>query len=288
MRCMLIRTAYAVFGYGSWGNLGAFFLVKGVFFSLFDDFDPINHSLEGRTVKVWPIADVHIGSKECDLDGFKAFLRRVMADDNSYVVLCGDIINNGVKDSLTNVYEETMPPSEQIDLAVELLRPLSEAKKILGVVSGNHERRSAKQVDMCPMYAICCILRIQHLFRQNMAFVRIRFNRGGTRYNSYSMLLTHGKSANGKRRFAYAVEGVDAVITGHTHAGIVEKPARIVMTSKGVKVKSIVSVTATSWLSYGGYGASAMYLPQATSDPQYLELEFTGSHNKEGRIRVGW
>lgn len=269
--------------------MGRFFFVKGVFIQLIDDFVPLTHTIRGRTIKVWPVADVHIGSKECDLDGFKAFLKRVLADPDSYIVLVGDIINNGVKDSLTNVYEELIPPSAQIDVAVELLRPLADAGKILGAVSGNHERRSAKQVDLCPMYTIMCLLRAPHLYRQNMAFVRVRMERDGKTYNRYSLLLTHGKSANGKRRFAYSVEGVDAIVTGHTHAGIVEKPARLIFTEKcTVKIEPLVSVTATSWLSYGGYGAAAMYLPQSTSDPQFLELEFTGSHNKCGKIRVGW
>lgn len=255
---------------------------------MIDDFTPITHTIRGRTVKVWPVADVHIGSKECDIDGFRAFLRAVLNDDDSYIVLVGDIINNGVKDSLTNVYEELYPPSVQIDVAVELLEPLARAGKILGAVGGNHERRSVKQVDLCPMYTIMCMLRIQHLYRSNIAFVRIRLERGGKTYNVYNLLLHHGKSANGKRRFAYAIEGADAYISGHTHQGILEKPARLVWTQRNkIEIRPIVSLTATSWLSYGGY-ASGVYLPVATSDPQYLELEFTGSHNKEGKIRVCW
>lgn len=40
---------------------------------MISDFTPIVHTLEGRTIRVWAVADVHIGAKECDLDGFKAF-----------------------------------------------------------------------------------------------------------------------------------------------------------------------------------------------------------------------
>lgn len=268
--------------------MGAIFLFKGVFAPLLDDFDPITHTIRGRTVKVWPVADVHIGSKECDLDGFKAFLKRVLDDPDSYIVLVGDIINNGIAGSLSNVYEELYPPHTQIDIAYELLSPLADAGRILGAVGGNHERRSVKQVDLCPMYTIMCMLRIPHLYRTNIAFVRIRLERNGKLYHVYNLLLHHGKSANGKRRFAYAIEGVDAFITGHTHQGVIEKPARLVLTQKGnVEVRPLISITATSWLSYGGY-ASGVYLPVATSDPQYLELEFTGSGNKDGKIRVGW
>lgn len=255
---------------------------------MLDDFTPIIHDLGGRTISVWAVADVHVGSKECDLEGFSAFLRRVLNDDDSYIVCCGDLINNGVKDSLTNVYDEVMPPSSQVSKVVELLRPLVDAGKVLGFVGGNHEARSRKSVDLDPGYTICCMLGVPELYRQNMAFVRIRLSNGKAQ-DTYSLLLMHGKSANKKRQFSYSLEGIDALITGHTHDGIVEKPTRLVFTQKGrIEFKTLVSVTATSWLKYGGYGAAAMYAPKATSDPQRLELRFVNSHNAKGKISVSW
>lgn len=253
---------------------------------MLDDFDAIRHDLEPRTIKVWAMADAHIGARECDLDGLRAFVRRVQADPDSYLVLVGDILNNGVKDSLTNVYEETMPPSMQVQAAVDLLRPVSD--RILGVVGGNHERRSAKAVDLDPMYAVCVHLGIQDLYRPNMAFVRVSM-RNGRVQQVYNLLITHGRSAAAKRRFAYSVEGVDAVITGHTHDGLLEKPARICMTGKGnVVVKPLISLTATSWLRYGGYGAANLYAPKSTSDPQHMVLEWANSNNRRCSVRVVW
>lgn len=248
------------------------------------DFDVIIHRLPGRTIRVWAVADVHIGSRECDLEGFSHFLRHLGEDD--YIVLCGDIINNGIKDSLTNVYEETMPPSCQIEKAVELLTPVKD--KILGAVGGNHCARSRRSVDLDPMYSIMLMLQIGHLYRTNFAMLRIILANGNTK-SRYALMLIHGKTENKKRQFAYAVEGVDAIISGHTHNGIVEKPARLVFTSRNnVVVKPLVSLTATSWLSYGGYAAAALYRPAATSCPQCLELEYTASNDREGRIRVVW
>ena len=250
------------------------------------DFEPIIHRLEGRTIKVWAVADVHIGAPECDLDGFEAFLHKVAKDKDSYIVLVGDVISNGMKDSLTNVYEETMPPSLQIEKAVELLSPVKD--KILGAVGGNHEARSRKAVDLDPMYAIMCMMGIQHLYRTNFAMLRVILANGNTK-SRYALMLIHGKTENKKRQFAYAVEGVDAIVSGHTHNGIVEKPARLVFTSRNnVMVKPLVSLTATSWLTYGGYAAAALYKPAATSCPQYMELPFTASNDIEGQIRVVW
>ena len=250
------------------------------------DFDPIIHKLKGRTIRVWAVADVHIGARECDIEGFEAFMHRIAKDKDSYVVLVGDVISNGIRDSLTNVYEETMPPSCQVERAVELLTPVKD--KILGAVGGNHEARSRKAVDLDPMYTIMCMLGINHLYRTNFAFLRIILSNGNTK-SRYALMLIHGKTENKKRQFAYAVEGVDAIISGHTHNGIVEKPARLVFTSRNnVMVKPLVSLTATSWLTYGGYAAAALYRPAATSCPQCLELEYTATNDREGSIRVVW
>ena len=104
---------------------------------MIDDFTPILHTMEGRTIKLYAIGDVHIGAKEADLEGFSSFLRRLESESDSYMVIVGDVLNNGIKDSVTNVYEETMPPSVQVEYAAELLEPVKD--KILGCVGGNHE-----------------------------------------------------------------------------------------------------------------------------------------------------
>lgn len=256
---------------------------------MLDDFTPIIHRLEGRTIKVWAVADVHIGARESDIDGFAAFLKRVERDPDSYIVLVGDIVNNGIKDSVTNVYHETMPPSAQIERAVELLAPVK--GRILGAVGGNHERRTTKAVDLDIMHTIMVLLGIGDLYRPNMAFVRVFMESASGAKANYSLLLTHGASDTKRKQFGYTVEGVDAIITAHTHNGDVSRPARICLTSKNrVVVKPLISLVATSWLGYGGYAARGMLKPAATSCPQCLELVFTNSNAKgcEGSIRVIW
>lgn len=228
---------------------------------------------------------MHIGAKEADIDGFKAFLKRIEQDEDSYLVIVGDLLNNGLKDSLTNVYEETMPPHMQVEKAVELLTPL--AGKILGCVGGNHERRST---DIDIMAQVMTLIGEPELYRPNMAFIRVKLKNGEKRtQDNYSLMLVHGKTESKKRRLSYAVEGVDAIISGHTHNGIVEKPARLVFnTNNKVTVKPLVSLTATSWLSYGGYAARSLMLPSATSSPQCLVLEYVNSNDIRGNIHVSW
>ena len=257
---------------------------------MLDDFTPIIHDLEGRTVRIYPVADVHIGAKEAALGEFEKFLRdKVAADPDAYLVLVGDVVNNGIRSATcpTDIYDEAIAsPRAQVDKAVELLEPV--ADRILAAVGGNHEARSRKTVDLDPMYEIMCLLRIPHLYRQNMAFMRVRLAVGGVK-DIYSMLLVHGKSEPKMRRFETCVEGVDAIVHAHLHKGSVAKPARVVFNHRNtVSVKPLVSVCATSWLEWGGYASAALLPPAATSDPQALVLEFTGSNDINGGIHTIW
>ena len=253
---------------------------------MIDDFVPVKHVLEGRTIKVWAVADVHLGARECDLEGFRAFLKRIEADPNSYMVICGDVLNNATRDSVSNVYLETLSPSEQVDLATELLRPVKD--RILGAVGGNHERRSLRAVDLDPLFVVFCRLGIESVYRQNFAFVRITLEENGSRCD-YALMLLHGKTEGKRKAFDYAVEGVDAIIGAHTHMPNVAKNAKLVFTTKSkVKVKPFVSVTAPSFLKFGGYAAANLYKPTAVSCPQYLLLEFKPGNQRDETITVVW
>lgn len=255
---------------------------------MLDDFAVIVHRLAGRSIKVYAIGDVHIGAAECDIDGFARFLKQVEHEPDSYIVLVGDLINNGLRSANcpTNIYEETMPPSAQIDKAVELLRPV--ADKILGSVGGNHELRTNKVVDIDPAHTIMALLGIPHLYRKNLAFLRIVLSKNGM-HDRYALLLVHGKSEAAKKRFDATIEGVDAVISGHLHRGNISKPCRIVFSTQNrISIKPMISLTAVSWTKYGGYAARGMMTAAATSDPQALLLDYTGSNSKQGSIKVVW
>lgn len=248
------------------------------------DFEPIIIDMPGRTIRVWAVADVHIGSKECDLDGFRAFLGRVMDDPDSFIALAGDMVDNAVTGCPSSTYGSD--PEAQIEQAVELLQPLADSGKILSIVSGNHEARTQRLAGISPAALIAYKLGVADRYRENMAFVRVNLRNGNVQ-DTYNLLVMHGASRAKKSKFM--PEGVDVFISGHTHDPGIEKPARLIFTQKGnVVVKPMLSITATSWLSYGGYGAAKMYTPKATSDPQCVELEFTNTNSRTGRIRSVW
>lgn len=237
---------------------------------------------EREDIRIYPISDLHIGALEHNEDKFIQFRNRILEDNNGYVILNGDLINNATKSSVSNIFDETMRPREQKRKAAELLEPLRD--RILCCVSGNHERRSGKDADDDPTYDILCKLDLEHMYRENMAFVRVQMGKqdgNGLKNPTYIFAVTHGAgggmltggAVNRGERFGYAIDGVDALIIGHTHKPFVTHPGKIFVDARNdtVSVKPFWVVCSTAWMDYGGYAMQKMLNPSSIS-PQIIHL----------------
>ena len=231
---------------------------------------------EKQDITIIPVADVHLGAKECMEKEFFDFLKMVEATPNVYLVLAGDLINNATRSSVSNVFEDRYRPSEQKKMMFKLLEPVKD--RILCAVPGNHEARSGKDADDDPMYDIMCKMDIEDRYRENLAIVKVRMgdNRvDGLRNPSYILAVVHGSgggiytggAVNKNERFGYVFDGVDALITGHTHKPVVSAPSKIRVDARHntVSITPFKVITATSWLDYGGYAARKMLLPASHS-----------------------
>lgn len=242
---------------------------------MLNDFELITHKFpERQDISIIPISDVHLGAREHLERKWVDFCNTVNATDNVFITLGGDLINNGTRTSVSNIFDETMRPREQKRMMVEYLTPIKE--KILCCVSGNHERRSGKDIDDDPTYDIMCKLDLEHLYRENMAFLRLQFGKidghGGSN-PTYGIGVTHGSgggiltgtSVNRNERFGYVFEGLDALIVGHTHKPAITQPAKVKvdMHNNKVSIKPFKVITSTAWLDYGGYALQKQLLPAA-------------------------
>ncbi len=151
------------------------------------DFEPIVYDFpDNKDIVIYPISDVHIGAQECMVKVWTDFKKKLLSEPNSYITIAGDMMNNGLKNSVTNVYQETMRPREQKKWLVEQLMDIKD--KILCVVPGNHENRNDKEVDNNPLYDVCCKLDIEDKFRE-IANKRYK-NRHGALNNTLIDLIT--------------------------------------------------------------------------------------------------
>jgi len=238
-----------------------------------NDFDLIIYEFPGNEdIIIYPISDLHIGAKEFMPEVWKEFIKQIKRKPNSYITIQGDLMNNGIKSSVTNVYGETMSPSEQKKWLADQLSEITD--KILCVVPGNHERRSKKEVDDCPLYDVCCKLDIEDKYRENAAFMIIRIgdrNGFGSKNPTYTLCVMHGSgggiytgaSVNRNERFANIIDNLDVLIVGHGHKVFMSKPQKIFidLPNKKVSYKPFNVVQATAWLEYGGYALRGQMLP---------------------------
>ena len=266
------------------------------------DTEMIPHRFDSDIV-IYPIADVHFGAAEHNFEAWFSVCKEILAQDNAYIVLNGDLINNATRSSVSNIFEETLRPREQKKAMVEMLTPLRD--RILCITSGNHERRSIKDADDDPTYDIACKLDLEDLYRQNIAFLNIgigkRTDTGGAN-QSYRIAVTHGAgggiytgaTVNRNERFGNIVDGLDCLIVGHTHKGTVSRPGKLYIDAANNQIvqRDFLVVSCVSWMEYGGYAAQKMLLPAAHSQPQKLLLkayQTRGVKNKIlKRIEVIW
>lgn len=239
------------------------------------DFEMIVHKFPQREdITIIPISDVHLGARECMEQEFISFINSIKDKPNVFLVLGGDLINNCTRSSVSNIFEETMRPADQKKMMAKILAPV--ADKILAAVSGNHERRSTKDADDDPAYDILCKIDREDIYRENIAFVKLQFGdskSSGETNPTYTLVVTHGAGGGALtsgavlkgERFGYAIDGMDALIMGHTHKPFTTVPGKIVIDKQNnkVTVKPFKVINMTSWLEYGGYASQKMLLPSS-------------------------
>jgi predicted phosphodiesterase len=258
------------------------------------DFEIIQHHFKGTDdITIVPISDVHLGAAEHMEAEWNDFVNKIQSVPNAYIMLGGDLINNSTRNSVANVFAETMRPRDQKRLMAEMLMPIRD--RVLCAVTGNHERRSEKDADDDPTYDIMCKLDLEHLYRENIAFLKLQFgkqNGDGKTNPTYTFVVSHGTgggiltggSVNRNERFGYVIDGMDCLVVGHTHKPWVTQPSKIKIDAHNnkVSIKPFKVVSSTSWLEYGGYAAQKMLIPSSHA-PQIITV--CGNH-KEIRVTM--
>lgn len=251
-----------------------------------DDFDLIKKKFSEDTmeIRIYPLGDTQVGSKNFDEKLFFAWRDMVEADPYGYSVLVGDMVNNGTKTSKSNTYAESMRPREQKAWLKTELYPIRH--KILGAVRGNHEERSVNETDDCPLYDIMCKLDIEDLYRENLCFLNLSLGKKANgKQANYNIVLAHGASRNKTENFSYTIDGMDVFVTGHIHRPASTFPAKLVIDPQNSCIRRVgfTNVVVPSFDRFGGYTASGLYMPQ---DSTKVPVVMLSGHEKE--VNVLW
>jgi predicted phosphodiesterase len=241
----------------------------------------IQFSHPGDTVHIYPIGDVHLGSVFCDEKELRRVVQAVKDDLDAYVILMGDMLDMTTRNSVGDIWSQTLTPWQQIDRAAELLEPIKD--RIIAVTEGNHEDRAFKFDGLLPMrqvamqlhldptkvYAPCAgLIDVRLDVPSSSAHMTIYFKHG------YGGGRTMGAKANRMKDLKNEVLA-DVLIMGHTHEQMAfTSSSCIPRTNKGVPYLDEIRhlhINSNSFLSWGGYAVKQGYAPGFTGCP-VLEL----------------
>lgn len=225
-----------------------------------------------------PLSDIHVGDTHFNENKYLKMIDWIAKTDNVFVTLGGDLINNAILGSVSDIYGEVKTPTQAKRWVTESLKPIQH--KILGMVTGNHERRSKKLTDWDISEDIANELNIPYNADSLYMNIKLGKHNNGGRLN-YTMYLTHGSGGGGtpggRANAIYKANKIviaDIVCMGHVH-NIMAFPDTIfvpdVRHSKLVQMKRLYVVSG-SYTEYGGYSDAAMMAPGKTGAPRiYLD-----------------
>ena len=243
----------------------------------------INHDLskDYENLFIYILADLHLGESLVDMRRVDQLLNEIKSNDNARLIVNGDLVNNGIKESVSDIYHETMKPSDQIKMLAQLLEPIKD--KILVMTDGNHEARTSKKVGINLMETVAIELfgreKAEEIYSNEpyLLFLSFGRNRGrDERQTIYSMYGRHG-SGGGRTVGAklnhlermFEQVNADVFIHSHTHVPAVFKLGSHNVDYKNRKAtyKEHLFVNSNAFLLHGGYGEAFGYRPTNTTFP---------------------
>lgn len=249
------------------------------------DFQPIVFNLprDMEYADIYFIHDAHYGSELFNEKKWKALKAKIMGDDHARVCWIGDLMENAVPNSKSDVFTQKHSPAEQKEWVTEQLRDMDD--KTIAVVPGNHEyNRTTKMCGLYPLYDCCLLAGVDDRYRNTIAFIDIGI--GTSNHNSkkqvhyFGQIQHRAKDAKTVCSADYT-DGIDFFACGHDHQPHDVPRAKLVFDAhnKVVYKRNVEFIDNGSFCDFGGYGAQNAYRPQ--SDKMYKLRIFGGKKQME-------
>ena len=217
-----------------------------------------------KSVEILLAADIHTGSAEFDQDKWAKF-EELLKKPDTFVIFAGDQCEYATRSSKSDVYSQTLSPSQQKRWWIEHLTPYK--NKVVCIVDGNHEyNRASKDADDFPLYDIALALGIEDRYRSEAAFVDIGVGSGGHgdgKQVHYVFRVQHQAQNNVNYGTADGFEGIDVFVSGHTHKPVDRPRGKLVYDpkNKSISHKDVENIVCGHFLRFGGYGERNGYRP---------------------------
>jgi hypothetical protein len=174
----------------------------------------------GREITIYPLGDWHFGSRQTNLGFINQVISEVKETKNGYWVGVGDLMENAIIGSKSDMYTQLLPPKEQMEHIADLLEPIKD--KGLFMIGGNHEARTMRQSGIQPEMYIATRLGIPYMGFSCMAVFELDRVRGPYRFMTYYHHNTGGGYSmggkiNAAEKLRLITPSADATFSAHLH-----------------------------------------------------------------------
>ena len=197
----------------------------------------------------------------------------ILENENAYTFLNGDLCESAIIGSKGDVYKAVMNVSQAKIKIKELLKPLSDNNKILGMTSGNHEDRIYKATGNDISLDIAIMLGLENVYDKQGLCGTIKIGK-----IKYSFYIKHGKGGGKTQAYkmrklkdmANVIKNCDLYMIAHFHDILSFQIKPIFIDIKSGKKYSIKQTFASSssFLEYGDYAEDADMEPAKTGSPR--------------------
>ena len=264
----------------------------------------IEHSSKNDEFHFYPIGDIHYGSVECAENDIARKARQILEDTVGYVLGKGDysecITKNDPRFDMRNLADWVVKDNiveAQRRKVRDLFNPLAKERRLIGLLTGNHEEEIHMRHDNDIVRNLCDDLNVPYGGYQ--CFVILRFVRLGVHTNRFIWHAWHGAGAaqsEGARvmRLTRLVNDIEADIytMGHIHGAIsTYTPDRLRYNPRTQKIEGVkvIASLSGSWVKafmqsteerplnphYGekkGYKPARIGCPMITIRPYWREI----------------
>lgn len=250
----------------------------------YDFNDPKRFKKPLTRVEIIHITDLQIGHVNFVRDRFVRFRSWVLESPQRFVVLGGDMIDAATNYTKGSTYENVREPRGQVKVAINLLKPLADAGRLLGSVGGNHERHTI------PTFGDVGALIAEALnvpYSAGVQLIDIQFGE----HKPFKISVWHGGgSARTKGAKAQMIDrfmqqhSSHLYLVGHLHDAMVIPSWRIERDEQtGLKLTKIMGMMSSSFMNY--WNSYAETYAMNPSDTMMARVILTGDGKWEATLK---
>ena len=239
-----------------------------------------------KQIKLIPLSDLHYGNPLCSVKHFLYTIDFLLKNYDAFAYLNGDLIEAVVVGSKGDIFGQKLTPASQRDNVIEMLMPIKD--KLLGMITGNHEKRIYDRVGLDISEDIARALGIP--YRPEGMLLKIMFGDGNNRtkgqpfvfwgYTSHGYGGARTKSAKAIKaeRPAAWVSRADFITISHDHVVNASPDVDFIPDNRGTKIengflsgkitehrKELIKTNA--YLKWGGYVEMGGFPPTDLTTP---------------------